>query len=70
MYSRVMKPADSMVAHPILPSMLKRDSVDVFPCGYQSSTHCAVVISKTFSKMIVAYVGHNSQSENTPRRDR
>lgn len=44
MYSSVMKPADSIVAHPILPLMLKRDSIDVFPCGYQSSIHCAVVI--------------------------
>jgi hypothetical protein len=44
MYSRAMKPGASIVAHPILPGMLKRDCVDVLPCGYQSSTHCAVVI--------------------------
>jgi hypothetical protein len=44
MYSSVMKPGASIVAHPILPGMLKRDSVDVLPWGYQLRTHCPVVI--------------------------
>lgn len=39
MYSRVIGPADSMVAHPILPGTLNLDSVEVLPCGYQSMTH-------------------------------
>lgn len=43
MYTNVSGPTHSIVAHPILPSTLNRDSVDVLPCGYQSSTHCAVV---------------------------
>lgn len=44
MYSRVMNPADSIVAHPNFPLMLKRDSSEVFPWGYQSVIHCASVI--------------------------
>jgi hypothetical protein len=39
MYSRVMKPADSIVAHPILPSIFHRESIDVLPCGYHSRNH-------------------------------
>jgi hypothetical protein len=56
MYSNTMKPADSIVAHPILPSMFHRDSIDVLPCGYQSSTHCAVVTCnrKVISKCTIA----------------
>jgi hypothetical protein len=44
MYNSTRKPGDSIVAHPIFPGMFHLDSVDVLPCGYQSSTHCAVVI--------------------------
>ena len=33
MYNSVMKPGASIVAQPIFPEMLKRDSVDVLPIG-------------------------------------
>ncbi len=32
-YKSVINPGASIVAHPILPGMLKRDSVDVLPIG-------------------------------------
>lgn len=44
MYKSVMKPADSMVNQPHFPEMLKRESVEVLPCGYQSRTHWNAVI--------------------------
>ncbi len=33
MYNSVMNPGASMVAQPIFPGMLKRESVDVLPIG-------------------------------------
>jgi hypothetical protein len=47
MYSSVMKPPDSIVAHPILPGIFHRESPEVLPCGYQSRNHCAIVTYKT-----------------------
>lgn len=32
-YSNIIKPGASMVAHPILPGILKRDGLDVLPIG-------------------------------------
>lgn len=34
MYSNVMNPGASIVAQPIFPGMLRRDSVEVLPAGY------------------------------------
>ena len=39
MYSRVMKPVDSVRAQPHLPGTLSRELLEVLPIGYQSSTH-------------------------------
>ena len=39
MYSSDKGPITSMVTHPHLPEMLKRESIDVLPWGYQSVTH-------------------------------
>jgi hypothetical protein len=59
MYSSVMKPTDSIVAHPIFPPMFHRDSIDVLPCGYQSRNHCATVIyRKNVSDIREVYTGH------------
>jgi len=44
MYRRVMKPTDSMAIQPHFPEMLRRDSIDVLPMGYQSVSHWMAVI--------------------------
>ena len=43
MYNNVRNPGASMVAHPIFPGMLKRDSMDVLPIGYHAVTNCTDV---------------------------
>ena len=44
MYNNVMKPGASIVIQAILPGIFRRDSMEVLPCGYQSSSHCDAVI--------------------------
>jgi hypothetical protein len=70
MYNNTMNPALSIVAHPIFPSMFHFDSIDVLPCGYQSSTHCAVVTCEsTLANNASLRRGYRSTYEREVRPD-
>lgn len=42
-YNNTTNPTLSIVAHPHFPLMFNRESFDVLPCGYHSTTHCTAV---------------------------